>query len=129
MPTETIFWIEKPISRFELKAEALGAQPGMDTLHRKLILTYRFDDQRLERLDIPFELFALLMDLKEGVQLSDVASDAAFANLAVFIERLGREDDTRVFAWNPLQENVVFEVAIHRESGGQLVVLAPMDTA
>jgi len=70
MPTETVFWIEKPLSRFELKAEALRAHSGVDSLHRKLILTYRSEEQEAERLEIPFELFARLMDLNDGVQLT-----------------------------------------------------------
>jgi hypothetical protein len=121
MPTETVFWIEKPLSRFELKAEALRAPSGVDCLHRKLILTYRSEEQDAERLEIPFELFARLMDLNDGVQLSDVASDAIFANLSVFTERLARESERSVFAWNPLKENTVFEVSIKHPAGTQVL--------
>jgi hypothetical protein len=126
-PTETVLWVEKPLSDFELKVEPVRVQPGIESLHRKLVLSYRTKAGSVERLDIPFELFALLMDLKDGVQLSDVASDEVFANLAVFTERLAREDDTRVLAWNPLREETTFEVAIRYENGHQVLALEQIE--
>ena len=93
-PTETVLWVEKPLSAFGLKVEPVRVQPGIESLHGKLVLSYRTKAGGVERLDIPFELFALLMDLKDGVQLSDVDFHEVFANLAVFTERLAREDDS-----------------------------------
>jgi hypothetical protein len=126
-PTETVLWVEMPLSDFELKVEPVRVQPGIDSLHRKLVLSYRTTAGSVERLDIPLELFALLMELKDGVQLSDVASDEVFANLTVFTDRLAREDDTRVLAWNPLREETTFEVAIRYENGRQVLALEQIE--
>jgi hypothetical protein len=123
VPTETALWVEKPLARFEIKAETMPTQAGVESLHRKLILTYRRDDGAEETLEISFELFALLMDLKDGAQLSDLASDEVFANLSVFTERLAKEDDAQMFAWNPLEEDAVFEIAIQR-NGRQVIAFS-----
>lgn len=39
VPTETALWVEKPLARFEIRAEKMASQAGIESLHRKLILT------------------------------------------------------------------------------------------
>ena len=53
----------------------------------------------------------LLLELAEGYQLGDVSTDDTFAHLSIFVQRLIREDDRKVLAWNPMQEKSLFEVA------------------
>lgn len=120
-PTETAFWVEKPLDRFTLAAEAFDVPEGLETLHRWLILTYASADGRNERLLIPFSLFALLLDLGEGVQLLDAASDDVFANLSVFTQRLAQEDERRLLAWNPSAEEMVFELSARMANAGQII--------
>jgi hypothetical protein len=125
-PTETAFWIDKRLDRFCLEPELFNAAPGLETLHRHLTLAYRFNRNRTEALRISLELFALLMDLSEGVQILDAFSDDVFANLGVFTERLAQEDETAISAWNPAAGEKVFSVRINRDkSGEQAIFMQP----
>jgi hypothetical protein len=93
--------------------------PGVETLHRHLVLNYLAPGGRGETLLVPFELFALLMDLKSGLQLVDTMSDNVFANLGVFTQRLAQEDERQLFAWNPVDDEVVYELGIQRSDQSQ----------
>ena len=110
-PTETAFWIEKKMSAFHLEADLPPEAEGLDRLHRQAFLTYRYRDGRKERLRLGAELFHLLLELSEGYQLGDVSTDDTFAHLSIFIQRLVREDDRTVFAWNPMRDDAIFEVS------------------
>ena len=127
-PTETAFWVEKPFERFHLAAEHFIIHAGLETLHRHLRLTYATDDGRTESLIVPLELFALLMDLSEGVQLVDTFSDDVFANLAVFTQRLAQEDERRLMAWNPMEEDKLYELSVQSSSAGQVIQLTVANT-
>ena len=101
-PTETAFWIEKPADRFHLEADLPPAPAGVDRLHRQATLVYRYSDGRgEERLRLGADLFHLLLELSEGYQLGDASTDDTFAHLSIFVQRLEREDDRRLLAWNP----------------------------
>jgi hypothetical protein len=89
------------------------------------MLSYRASSGRTEALTVPFELFALLMDLKDGVQLIDTLSDDVFANLGVFTQRLAQEDERNLLAWNPITEETVYELGIRFSDRGQVIRLAP----
>ena len=43
--------------------------------------------------------------------MGDVSTDDTFAHLSIFIQRLVREDDRTVFAWNPMRDDAIFEVS------------------
>jgi hypothetical protein len=120
-PTETAFWVEKQLDRFHLVQEQFATLRGLETLHRHLVLTYTGHDGRTEELMIPLELFTLLMDLKDGSQLLDVLSDDVFANLGVFTQRLTQENERRLLAWNPLDEDGVHEIGVCPSNVGQLI--------
>ena len=118
-PTETAFWIEKPAGRFRLEADLPSAPPGVDRLHRQATLVYRYADGRgEERLRLGAELFHLLLELSEGYQLGDASTDDTFAHLSIFVQRLEREDDRRLLAWNPMREDAIHEIAAESGSGG-----------
>ena len=128
-PTETAFWIEKPADRFQLVAALPPAPAGLDRLHRQAILVYRYADGREgERLRLGAELFHLLLELSEGYQLGDASTDDTFAHLSIFVQRLEREDDRRLLAWNPMREDAIHEIAA--ESGSddepQRLVIRPL---
>ncbi len=110
-PTETAFWVEKPLTNFRLKADLPAEAEGLDRLHRQAFLIYRYRDGREERLRLGADLFHLLLELSEGYQLGDVSTDDTFAHLSIFVQRLVREDDRRVLAWNPMQDAAIYEVA------------------
>ena len=110
-PTETAFWVEKPLSNFRLEADLPAEAEGLDRLHRQAFLIYRYRDGGKERLRLGADLFHLLMELSEGYQLGDVSTDDTFAHLSIFVQRLVREDDRRVLAWNPMQDEAIYEVA------------------
>ena len=110
-PTETTFWVEKPLERFYLEPRLPPPQTGLDRLHHQAVLGYRYRDSgRTEELILGAELFHRLLDLGDGWQLGDVATDDTFAQLSIFVQRLVREDDRRLRAFNPMNDDVIYEV-------------------
>ena len=120
-PTETWFWIEKRLAAFRLEADLPPGRDGLDRLHRQAFLVYRYRDGREERLRLGAELFHLLLDLSDGYQLGDVATDDTFAHLSIFVQRLVREDDRRVFALNPMSSTVRV-ISVETDERQQMVV-------
>ena len=116
-PTETAFWVEKPLSNFRLEADLPAEAEGLDRLHRQAFLIYRYRDGREERLRLGADLFHLLLELSDGYQLGDVSTDDTFAHLSIFVQRLVREDDRRVLTWNPMQDGALYEVAAETVEG------------
>lgn len=106
-PTETAFWVTKQRDRFSLRPLEMPAVAGIETLHTHVVLSYSFENGHEEELIIGAELFNLLMELREGFQISDVQSDEIFANLSIFKQRLAQEGDRVMFAWNPSSETVM----------------------
>tara|TARA_R110002124_G_scaffold16882_6_gene71416 strand:- start:26952 stop:30932 length:3981 start_codon:yes stop_codon:yes gene_type:complete len=123
-PTETAFWIEKLASRFSLAAERFKSVAGLETLHRFLVLRYEPDHGESEELIVPLELYSLLMDLEDGVQILDAFSDDVFANLGVFTSRLAQEDERRLNAWNPVESDIVREIGVVDVRGRQTITLS-----
>ena len=97
------------MSDFRLEANLPSEAEGLDRLHRQAFLIYRYRDGREERLRLGADLFHLLLELSDGYQLGDVSTDDTFAHLSIFVQRLVREDDRMVFAWNPMQDDAIFE--------------------
>ena len=116
-PTETAFWVEKPLTNFRLEADLPAEAEGLDRLHRQAFLIYRYRDGREERLRLGADLFHLLLELSDGYQLGDVSTDDTFAHLSIFVQRLVREDDRRVLAWNPMQDEEIYEVSVEIVEG------------
>ena len=82
--------------------------------------SYRYRDGREERLRLGAELFHLLLELGDGYQLGDTSTDDTFAHLDIFVQRLEREDDRRLLAWNPMRDDTIHEVsAEYGEHGGR----------
>jgi hypothetical protein len=63
-----------------------------------------------ERLRLGAELFHLLLELSDGYQLGDVSTDDTFANLSIFVQRLVREDEREMLAWNPMQDEAIYKL-------------------
>ncbi|MDE8653211.1 protein kinase domain-containing protein [Novosphingobium album (ex Liu et al. 2023)] len=122
-PTETAFWIEKSLDRFSLVAERFQATVGLETLHRYLTLRYTPDHGGMDELRIPLELYSLLMDLADGVQILDAFSDDVFANLGIFTSRLAQEDEQALNAWNPADSEKVHHLGIETRAGRQTILL------
>ncbi len=110
-PTETAFWVEKPLTSFRLEADLPAEAEGLDRLHRQAFLIYRYRGGRKERLRLGADLFHLLLELSDGYQLGDVSTDDTFAHLSIFVQRLVREDDRKVLAWNHMQDEAIYEVS------------------
>ncbi len=129
-PTETSFWVEKPLEAFRLEADLPPEAEGLDRLHRQAYLIYRYRNGQEERLALGAELFSLLLELAEGYQLGDVASDDTFAHLSIFVQRLVREDDQQLLAWNPMQDEVIYRVSVippgQHAGAKQRIVLSPI---
>lgn len=123
-PTETAFWVEKPLARFELSPERFQSVEGLETLHRYLVLSYDMAHGAPEELIVSLELYTLLMDLADGVQILDAFSDDIFANLSVFTRRLAQEDERTLRAWNPAAGDTVHRLTVGQDRGCQTVVLA-----
>jgi hypothetical protein len=126
-PTETAFWVEKPLDAFRLEADLPPEIEGVDRLHRQAFLIYRYRDGREERLRLGADLFHLLLELNDGYQLGDVSTDDTFAHLSIFIQRLVREDERDLLAWNPIQDEAIFRISAvvdkEREGPVQRLVL------
>ena len=113
-PIETAFWVEKSPAAFRL--DAVPTANDLDRLHRQAILIYRYRDGREEPLPLGYDLFSLLLEMEEGYQLGDVATDDTFAQLAIFVQRLVREDERRMMAWNPMSENTIYELSANLDA-------------
>lgn len=128
-PTETAFWVEKPLSAFRLEADLPLEAEGLGRLHRQAFLVYRYRDGRVEeRLRLGAELFHLLLELSDGYQLGDVSTDDTFAHLSVFVRRLVREDEREMLAWNPMKDETIYKVAIEytQERACQRIILGTL---
>jgi len=130
-PTETAFWVEKPLERFRLEADLPVNAEGFDILHRQAYLIYEYQDGQRERLRLGAELFYLLMEIAEGYQLVDVSTDDTFAHLSIFVQRLAREDERSLMAYNPMNEETIYNLAARIEQGPndpvQNLVLIPVE--
>ena len=130
-PTETAFWVEKPVERFRLEVDLPDGGEGLDRLHRQVFLVYRYLDGHEERLRLGAELFHLLLELSDGYQLGDVATDDAFAHLSIFVQRLVQEEYRQMFVWNPMREDMIFDASVSMEEAGsdprQRIVIIPSE--
>jgi serine/threonine protein kinase len=121
-PIDSAFWVVKPWDRFDLRPTRPAAAEGLETLHTHLHLIYCYAGGGEEVLTLGLELFHLLLELKDGVQLSGVAQDGTFANLEVFTQRLAREDARSLHGWHPSEEDRVFQVRVLPRDGRQVLV-------
>jgi hypothetical protein len=110
-PTETAFWVEKPLSTFCLEAELPPDTKGVDRFHRQASLVHTYRNGSKERLHLGAELFHLLLELSDGYQLGDISTDDTFAHLSIFVQRLVQEDEREMLAWNPMQDEVIYRVS------------------
>jgi len=113
-PTETAFWVEKPLESFELRTDLTDislTEDSVERLHRQAILVYHYDEVREELLYLGSELFHVLLELARGYQLGDVSSEDNFAHLSIFVRRLLRDDNGELFAWNPKDEDKIYRVS------------------
>jgi serine/threonine protein kinase len=118
-PVETTFWVEKPVSRFQLEADRPVSDAAIEWLPNVLRLIYQRPSGRPETLRMGSDLFSLLLDLADGYQLTDSSSDDVFANLSIFTQRLAQEVECEVFAWNPAEESRVNRIVIEATGGAQ----------
>ena len=126
-PTETVFWVEKPLDHFRLEAE-WPRLPGvhLPVLPRRLRLVYRFADGREEALPMAYGLFHTLLGLASGEQLSELRSDDLFANLEIFTQRLVQEDEANLRVWNPKADETVYQLGIQRIADRQIIECKPV---
>ncbi|MEK7994029.1 MAG: hypothetical protein AAB403_09525, partial [Planctomycetota bacterium] len=117
-PTETAFWVEKPLTAFRLEAD-IPPEAEVDRLHRQAFLIYRYRDGREEGLRLGAELFHLLLELSDGYQLGDVSTDDTFAHLSIFVQRLVREDEREMLAWNPMQDESIYRISAVLDEGSE----------
>jgi serine/threonine protein kinase len=123
-PTETVFWVNKPISRFKLLSPPREHVAEMEALHTHLLLQYQYLSGTSEDLYLSADLFSILMELKDGYQFVDAALDDTFANLSIFIGRLAQEDQTELLAWNPADEKKTFRVSTVMQDGVRCLQLS-----
>jgi serine/threonine protein kinase len=121
-PTETALWVVKPWDRFRLEAPLPHTAEGLEALHTHLRLIYCYADGNEEELLLGLELFNLLLELKEGVQLSGIAQEGVFANLEVFTQRLAREDAREIYGWHPAEDEQVFRLRVEAKDCRQLLL-------
>lgn len=110
-PTETAFWVEKPLDAFRVEADLPDQVDGIERLHRQVLLVYEYRDGQKERLRMGAELFHLLLELADGYQLGDVSTDDTFSHLSIFVQRLVREDERELLAWSPTQDQQIYRIS------------------
>lgn len=110
-PTESAFWVEKPLDSFRIEADLPSETEGVDRLHRHAFLIYQYRSGQEERLRLGADLFYLLLELGDGYQLGDVSSEDTFAHLSIFVQRLVREDERKLLVWNPMEEDTIFRLS------------------
>jgi hypothetical protein len=118
-PTETAFWVEKPLTAFRLEADLPPEAEGMERLHRQALLIHRYRNGREERLRLGAELFHLLLELSDGYQLGDVSTDDTFAHLSIFVQRLVREDECELLAWNAMRDEAIYRISSVVDEGSE----------
>ena len=128
--TQNGLW-SKPLSAFRLEGPPTTYR-GVEQLHRRLISSTAIRDGfREERLHLGAELFHLLLELAEGYQLGDVSTDDTFAHLSIFVQRLVREDERELLAWNPMQDETIYRVTadIRETATGprQQMIISPLE--
>jgi serine/threonine protein kinase len=127
-PTESKFWIEQPLTRFRLEPELPSVRDSAITLlPRRLSLVFTCHDGRKETLPLGYALFATLMRLAAGEQLSETRSDDLFANLQIFTQRLAQEDNRSMLAWSPKEDDKLHRLRLQMRDGKQALVLEPVD--
>ena len=114
-PTETAFWVEKPVNAFRIEAGLSPETEGLEQLHRDAFLIYRRRDGSEERLRMGVDLFHLLLELSDGYQMGDVSTDDTFAHLSIFVQRLVQEDEREVFAWNPMNDEAIYRISAEKQ--------------
>ncbi len=131
-PTETAFWVEKPLARFRLEPDLFPETEGIEQLHRQASLIYRYESGHEEQLRMGYDLFHLLLELADGYQLGDVSSEDTFARLAIFVQRLVREDERTLLAWSPIQDEHIYQISAELEQTPdgprQNMVITPIET-
>ena len=105
-----------------MDAEFATDNLSLPILHRRLRLTYTYQEDRLEVLSMGYELFHTLLELESGFQLDDTTSDDLFANLAIFTQRLAQEGEASLFAWNPQEEQTIHKIAVAKTVERQQLV-------
>ena len=120
-PIETKFWVIKPWERFTLEAPLPHTAKGLEALPTQLQLRYRYARGEEEILLLGLELFSLLLELKEGVQLSG-GQEEVFAHLAIFTQRLAQEDAREIYGAHPAEEGRLFHLRVEERDGRQCLV-------
>lgn len=121
-PTDSAFWVVKRWARFTLTAPLPPATQGLELLHTHLVLTYRYNDGSEERLPIGLELFHLLLELKDGLQLSGIGQEGVFAHLEIFVQRLAQEDSRELWGWHPEAEAAISRLRVAWQDGRQTLI-------
>ena len=121
-PTDSAFWVIKPWARFTLTAPLPPATQGLEVLHTHLVLNYRYADGSEERLPIGLELFHLLLELKDGLQLSGIGQEGVFAHLEIFVQRLAQEDGRELWGWHPEAEAAISRLRVTLQDGRQTLI-------
>lgn len=120
-PTESAFWVLKPWDRFELEVRLPPDTEGLEVLHTRVLLTYRYANSSQEILPIGLELFHLLLALKDGAQLAGTGQEGIFAHLEIFTQRLAQEDSRELCGWHASQEDNVSRIRIRARDGRQIL--------
>jgi hypothetical protein len=121
-PTDSAFWVIKPWERFTLTAPLPPATQGLEMLHTHLVLTYRYADGSKEQLPIGLELFHLLLELKDGMQLSGIGQEGVFAHLEIFVQRLAQEDSRELWGWHPEADQDLMRLRVSLQDGRQTLI-------
>ncbi|KOR30062.1 hypothetical protein TI04_07115, partial [Achromatium sp. WMS2] len=117
---ESILWYVKPWANFSLQCSSLNVVPGLETLATQLQLSYQYANGTQEHLTMSLELFSLLLELKDGLQLSG-GQEEKFVNLKIFTQRLVLEDARELYGYHPASGNQIFRLWVQETPAGQTI--------
>ena len=121
-PTESAFWVLKELTRFRVEVRLPRTAEGLEALHTRLLLIYRYANGTEEVLPVGLELFHLLLALKDGAQLAGTGQEGIFAHLEIFTQRLAQEDSRELYGWHPGEEEGVSHIRIEVREDRQILV-------
>jgi len=64
----------------------------------------------------------LLLELKDGLQLSGIGQEGVFAHLEIFVQRLAQEDSRELWGWHPEAEAAISRLRITLQDGRQTLI-------
>lgn len=116
--TEMAFWVERPISEFDLVEDHIESTAPVVDLPTRVYLTHRSPQGSENRLSISLELFTVLSQLHQRIHFPpDGISGGLLSNLRVFLGRILERDEPVLYCHDPQVGQGAFAIRSRFEDG------------